>query len=191
MGPHLFWLAPSALVFILPGPCRPPLAPTSPPSSPSLCVCPLQPSVVLAGPHLCWLCLGLSVLVCALPHYACLCTIIHLCLHLAVHAHAHSCWSAAAIAPTPAAAISPPTFHPPLCPCSFTHSFVLAPATWSHLLGLCLAFVHAHFVPTGLFGLCLGSFVLICAIWGMGGALCVLPSLLFISTSNIMKLVNT
>jgi hypothetical protein len=48
----------------------------------------------------------------------------------------------------PAAAISPPTFHPPLRPCSFTrlftHSFVPAPATWSCWLGLHLAFVHAR-----------------------------------------------
>src|SRR5882762_770768 len=52
LGPHSCWLALPALVFVLPGPRQPPSAPAGPPSSPSLCVCPPQPSVVLAGHHL-------------------------------------------------------------------------------------------------------------------------------------------
>ena len=91
----------------------------------------------------------------------------------------------------PAAAISPPTFHPPLHLCLFTHLFVPAPATWLCLLGLCLAFVHAHFVPTSLFGHRSGLFVLIHAIWDMGGGSLHAPQPLVYVYIKHYKLVNT
>jgi hypothetical protein len=66
--------------------------------------------------------------------------------------------------------------------------FMLIRLCWPHYP---VTLVCAHFVPTGFFGLHSGLFVLVCAILGFGGALCVLSSLLFMSTSNFTKLVNT
>jgi len=51
--------------------------------------------------------------------------------------------------------------------------------------------VCTRFVPAGLFDLLSGSFMLVHAIWDFGGALCVLSSLSFMSTSNFTKLINT
>ena len=167
LGPHLCRLAPPALV----GPCWHQLALPALPAS----------VFILPSPRLCWLALvhagfiwALFGLVHALPCSSVLSLTMHAnapsFIHVAICACAHSCWSTTAIAPTPAAAILPPTFHPPLHPYSRVHSHIhlCQPLLPGHT---CWAFiwpssvlVHAHFVPTGLFGLHLGLFMLVRAI---------------------------